>query len=157
MKKILLTIALFVGVAVHADYLFWMVSDNPVSGTDISGAAAKFDWTSAKLVWDGGSMNLSSDDADLYNTIGGYAIADIGSEYSSASFFVELYNGDTWLAKSASVTGSALSRYITGAMSLNPVAGTGWVATSYAVPEPTSGLLFLVGGMLLGLKRRRQV
>jgi hypothetical protein len=29
--------------------------------------------------------------------------------------------------------------------------------STYAVPEPTSGLLFIIGGMLLGLKRKRQV
>ena len=34
--------------------------------------------------------------------------------------------------------------------------GFGGATTAYNVPEPSSGLLFLIGGMLLGLKRRRQ-
>ena len=159
MKKIFLAVALFTGVAVHADYLYWMVTDNPQAGTDITGAETKFNWDKAVLTWDGaasGTMDLSSSDATLYKTLGTYAIADIGTGYTS--FFVELYNGDTWLAKSAVGNASTLAQYITSGMSLNPVAGNaGWVATSYAVPEPTSGLLFLIGGMLLGLKRRRQV
>jgi hypothetical protein len=99
-------------------------------------------------------MNLTSDDAALYNTIGGYAIADVGDSYSSQSFYIELWNGDKWLAKSSAASGSSLAQFITGSNNLNPVAGTGWVPTSYSVPEPTSGLLFVIGGMLLGLKRK---
>ena len=49
-----------------------------------------------------------------------------------------------------------LGQYIfSSPMSVLPATAFGQGAT-YAVPEPTSGLLFLVGGMLLGLKRRRQ-
>jgi hypothetical protein len=157
MKKILLTIVLLAVGAVHADYLFWMVGDNPQSGTDISGNPTSFAWTDAKLVWDGGSMDLTADDAALHKSLDSYAIADVGSEYSSQSFYIELWNGDKWLAKSPAALGSSLAQFISGSNSLNPVAGTGWAPTSYSVPEPTSGLLFVIGGMLLGLKRKRQV
>ena len=157
MKKILLTIVLLAVGAVHADYLFWMVGNNPQSGTDISGNPTSFEWTNAKLVWDGGSMDLSAADAELYKSIDSYAIADVGSDYSSKSFYIELWNGNQWRAKSSAALGSSLAQFITGSNTLNPVAGTGWAPASYSVPEPTSGLLFVIGGMLLGLKRKRQV
>lgn len=34
--------------------------------------------------------------------------------------------------------------------------GFNWEATGYAVPEPTSGLLVLIGGALLALRRKRK-
>jgi len=43
-------------------------------------------------------------------------------------------------------------------MSTMPATGFGQqTGATYNVPEPTSGLLFVIGGMLLGLKRKRQV
>jgi hypothetical protein len=64
------------------------------------------------------------------------------------------------LAASEHKSASSLADYIFGNNSMSPVAaaafGKNWTAGTYSVPEPTSGLLFLVGGMLLGLKRRRQ-
>ena len=157
MKKIIFTLAVLATIAVQADYLYWMVTPNAQSGKDISGGDTTFDWTDAKLLaGDTVVGTLSFDDADfLYNTLGTYAISGDIADYSASTFFVELYNEDQWLAKSAGASGSSLAQYITGSMSMTPPAG-GWVAGSYAVPEPTSGLLFLVGGMLLGLKRRRQ-
>ena len=54
----------------------------------------------------------------------------------------------------------SIYRYLSsGAMSvptgINGATAFGGVAAN--VPEPTSGLLFVIGGMLLGLKRKRQV
>ena len=78
------------------------------------------------------------------------------SSYSSNSyyFYVELANGLRTDAFNYANLGDALYK---GGISMPAVAPSafGQVAT-YNVPEPTSGLLFLVGGMLLGLKRRRQ-
>ena len=156
MKRIIFTIAVLAAIAVRADYLYWMV-DTPQSGTDISGATTSFDWATAKL-WAGDEVvgTLTKRDAELYTLIDSYAISGDVSDYSSKSFFIELYNSnDDWMAKSAAVSGSSLAQYMTSTMSMNPPSGA-WHGASYAVPEPTSGLLFLVGGMLLGLKRRRQ-
>lgn len=156
MKKILFTLAILTAIAVKADYLYWMV-DTPQSGTDISGNTASFDWATAKLVADDVVVGtLTKSDAELYSVIDSYAISGDVSGYASKSFFIELYNSDEgWMAKSATVTGSSLAQYFTSSMSMNPPSGA-WHGESYAVPEPTSGLLFVLGGMLLGLKRRRQ-
>ena len=162
MKKLLTILAIGFAIAANADYLYWMV-DPGVAGTDISGGDKTFDWTTAVLKYetDNEVMTLSKDDATLYNALNTYAIADIGNvnDYSSRSYFIELYNGDQWLAASEHKSASMLADYIFGNNSMSPVAaaafGKGPTGT-YSVPEPTSGLLFLVGGMLLGLKRRRQ-
>ena len=160
MKKLLTILAIGFAIAANADYLYRMV-DPGVTGTDISGGEKTFDWTTAVLKYeeDNEVMTLSKDDATLYNALNTYAIADIGNDYSGKSYFIELYNGDQWLAASEHKSASMLADYIFGDNSMSPVAaaafGKGPTGT-YSVPEPTSGLLFLVGGMLLGLKRRRQ-
>lgn len=156
MKKVLFTLAVLATIAAQADYLYWMV-DTPQSGTDISGNPTSFDWATAQLWADDAIVGtLTKSDAELYTLIDSYAISGDVSGWASKSFFIELYNSDSqWMAKSAAVSGSSLAQYITSTMSMNPPSGA-WHGTSYAVPEPTSGLLFLVGGMLLGLKRRRQ-
>ena len=146
------------GMVAHADYLYWMVGNNPQSGTTITGDPTTFSWTEAKLYADGSEVSgatLSSTAWNDYQDLGGYAYANVGDDYAGKSFTIELFSGDQWLARSSAASGSSLGQFITSGMSLNPAA-VGWTPTSYAVPEPTSGLLFLVGGMLLGLKRRRQ-
>ena len=50
---------------------------------------------------------------------------------------------------------SDLSQYIHPSFEMNPTTGGAWSPTSYNVPEPSGGLLLLVGGALLALKRRR--
>ena len=156
MKKILFTLAVLATIAVQADYLYWMV-DTPQSGTDISGNPTTFDWATAKLYADNDVIGtLTKDDASFYKTIDSYAISGNVDDYASKTFFIELFNSnDSWMAQSSKVSGSSLAQYMTGSMSMNPPSGP-WTGGTYSVPEPTSGLLFLVGGMLLGLKRRRQ-
>ena len=158
MKQLLIILVAVVGIAAHADYLYWMVSDWPQEGTTITGGSASFEWTTAQLYADGVQVSgaaLTKSAWDEYQDLGGYAYANIGDNYASKSFTIELFNDDQWLARSTAANGSAPGQFITSGMSMNPAAG-GWTPTSYAVPEPTRGLLFLIGGMLLGLKRRRQ-
>ena len=160
MKKLLTILAIGFAAVANADYLYWMV-DPDVEGKDVSGGTTSFDWTTAVLKYEEDTtvMSLTKAEAQLYNDLNTYAIADIGNDYSGRSYFIELYNGDQWLAASEHKSASILSEYIFGNNSMSPVAaaafGKGPTGT-YSVPEPTSGLLFLVGGMLLGLKRRRQ-
>ena len=156
MKKILFTLAVLATIAVQADYLYWMV-DTPQTGTDISGNTTTFNWATAKLYADSEVIGtLTAGDAEIYKLIDSYAISGDVGDYAAKTFFIELFNSDnSWMAQSSKVSGSSLAQYMTGSMSMNPPSGP-WTGGTYSVPEPTSGLLFLVGGMLLGLKRRRQ-
>ena len=159
MKKVLFTLAVLATIAVQADYLYWMV-DTPQTGTDISGNETTFTWATAKLYADSELIGtLTAEDAGIYQLIDSYAISgDVGNytDYATKTFFIELFNSDnSWMAQSSKVSGSSLAQYMTGSMSMNPPSGP-WTGGTYSIPEPTSGLLFLVGGMLLGLKRRRQ-
>ena len=89
--------------------------------------------------------------------------------YNSAeySFLIELGNYDydtgTWtaLAVSETVSYDTLKnvRHNIAEWSVNehptPIGGA-WAPSSYTVPEPSGGLLFIIGGGLLALRRRRR-
>ena len=91
--------------------------------------------------------------------------ADV-SAYASGSpeyaFIIELGNwdGSNWsvLALSETVSYNSLdaNSHIDHVSGINPNPITPWVATSYVVPEPSSGLLLLVGAALLALRRRKR-
>ena len=82
------------------------------------------------------------------------------------SFIIEIGNcrwdesSDTtsWvetIAVSQAATYSDITRYIHTSFNMNPSMGEAWTPTTYNVPEPSGGLLMLIGGGLLALKRRR--
>ena len=80
------------------------------------------------------------------------------------SFIVELGNvtwddstGASWVTVAVSETAqySDISQFIHLSFDPNPTAGAAWTPTVYNVPEPSGGLLMLVGGALLALRRRR--
>ena len=88
---------------------------------------------------------------------GGYSAGT--PEYS---FIVELgnINSDdyswTTVAKSAAATYSSLGDYIHKTFDLNPGQTAVWTPGSFqAVPEPSGGLLVLMGAAFLALRRRR--
>ena len=90
----------------------------------------------------------------------GPVFADLG-DYASPgySFFVELghLDGDEWTVMAASEA-STYSALVAGGFTTNhPVNYPGylpWSPTGYVVPEPTSGLLLLIGGAFLALRRK---
>lgn len=166
MKKILLAAAGLLAMVASADsYLYWMVDEETIGD---------YTWNSARIFavdssWDkapaGGFENYSGwDIGDSVGTSvssssatfeGAYAL--IGSEYLSDaySYYIELYNDDVAVAHSSGLSYSA-ARFWTGS---DFDTSSGWTASSFtagAVPEPTSGMLMLLGGALLGLRRRRR-
>ena len=164
MRKILLT-ALF-GVAVvavaHSEVMYWMVGDQYAETA-----------TSASLY--AVNANVNNGVATALETKGQPAIAnawdaygnfqtDLGSSAGDGwSYYVEVVNaGNTYTSESMSYADAKNAGYIYSNWALPssassiPNGGFGGANSTYNVPEPTSGLLFLVGGMLLGLKRRRQ-
>ena len=157
MKKTLFLAAALLAFFVRADYIYWMVNSNPANG---------YAWDTAYLVQDnvtaasGRIGELSSETAATLSDLGAYVYSELGDNYTAASFFIELYNNRSFVAQSEKQTYDQVKDSIFGGNPMSPIAaGTGGFAPgggTYNVPEPTSGLLFLVGGMLLGLRRRRQ-
>ena len=90
--------------------------------------------------------------------------AALPDDPSSLSFAIELgnYNDGTWttLATSGSLDYNSLENsgytYMPSAGDLALATLTAWAPTAYSVPEPSSGLLILLGASLLALKRRRR-
>jgi len=107
---------------------------------------------------------VSNTDIANYQANGYYFTAENVSAVSafsdSASYFVELYNSSGTVAQSSAISGaalrSAMAYYSGSGLSVGAATPASFGGFTSAVPEPTSGMLFLVGGLLLGLKRRRQ-
>ena len=165
MKKLLLIATLLGGVfCLRADVIYWMVSDEYAQTADPSSD----DVFASLYVMNGDSVVnpalATATGAQVADALdwGDYFTQDLGSYAGSAySYYVELSNG--LKTNPMSYESAVQNGYISVSGSMNPPTSLadgafGQVSgTSYNVPEPTSGLLFLVGGMLLGLKRRRQV
>lgn len=113
-------------------------------------------------------MSLPDGDGDFYAGPG-YAdlkgLAGLKLSNTGLKFAVELGNytqtGDVfnWIVLAGSA-GSSLQDLIDGghiiASDLSYQGSIDWKAAGYSVPEPSSGLLVLIGGALLALRRRRK-
>lgn len=103
-------------------------------------------------------IGLPDGDGDFY---AGPAYANFSgvAGYADLSFMIELgnLNGDSWttLAVSEIAAATSLSDFIRSAQ-LDMYGMLEWTP-SYTVPEPTSGLLVLLGCGLLALRRREKV
>ena len=167
-KSIVAAFSLLVAFAASADVLYWMVGDdiaNTAAQNDASSFAALYvtgegvvpDPTALMTVTGGQVYNMY----DPNGGTTGFTYSGIDA-YSSGGykFYVEiLADGDYKGKQTSKMSYTDLSQYIFANTSIptgSMIAGFGGGTTPYNVPEPTSGLLFLIGGMLLGLKRRRQ-
>ena len=127
-----------------------IVSDFAASGIDTSKAIAS---TSIS----GGKFSASSASADVV----GDQTAYLAIVYKDRLFISTTANAEAWDVGASSIafdSQSYLTRYNNTASTLLPdnqasagYSGAGW----YAVPEPTSGLLLLLGVAGLALKRKR--
>ena len=163
-------------------YLYFQIVDNPtiinLAGTEVP--YGDYTWnglgvTAARVV----SMNGNVDTPLSLSYNAGGTLTDTGvsmvgmnvhmplyaailGDPSSLSFAIELgnYNNGTWttLATSGSLDYTSLknSGYTYSAGDLALATLTAWAPTAYPVPEPSSGLLALLGAGLLALRRRRR-
>ena len=104
-----------------------------------------------------------------FSTVGGYWGSGVPTgnqsplgSYSAAeySFIVELGNidsSDNWttVATSAATAYSDLADYIYQAFDPSPSPAAVWTPTTFNVPEPSGGLLTVIGLALLALRRKR--
>lgn len=135
-----------------ADALYWQV-DNSSADASYKGDysyAALYDSTTGAML-DG-----------YYESEGGKvapALSDLGDGSSTHSFYIELYNASfdsVYKTESISYTDLAASGYIsTGGVSVPTYTATSGF-NGASVPEPTSGVLLLIGGAMLALRRRRR-
>ncbi len=141
-----------------------------VTGGDIQDGAAVF----LDLYIPGYGVDVDGGEYGvLFSDVGGYWGAGVptGNQSPSGgyaagtpeySFIIELGHidsNDDWttVARSAPADYSSLGAYIHETFDLNPGQFAVWTPTSFvSVPEPPSGLLLLIGGALLALRRRNR-
>ena len=157
------------------EVLWWQVPEDPDVTTLHEGvkSASSLGAVEARIrVAEGDTLGdylvIPYEDDDLYSLavpmVGGAWYAILPSSPEGLSFVVELGNWDdstdSWvgIARSQSYTYAQLSNHIirNWGTSGATTAQAPFVADSYAVPEPSSGLLLLIGGGLLALRRKRR-
>ena len=172
MKKLFLAVAcVLVGWAVHAEAMYWQLNDSSIQGVNES------QWTMAQIEVYQDGKPLSSptylrsvdDSSTLMDKSVGGAWFDV-TTYKNGdpeySFVLELVNDDLEVqAASSPMSYSTLAtngRIVSDSAfdSLTPVNYSTYNVGSYSgagidVPEPTSGLLMLLGASLLALRRRQ--
>ena len=124
----------------------------PGSGLDEGGGAWGVEFSDAGGYWGAGVPTGNQSPSGDYSA---------GTpEYS---FIVELGNidsNDNWttVATSAAATYSSLGNYIHQTFDINPGQIAVWAPTAFSVPvpEPSSGLLTLIGFAFLALRRKRK-
>ena len=102
------------------------------------------------------------------SSIPGEAYSTVITPYASAeySFMIELGNWDvnsgTWTMVAMSDVKSYTQLRDGGHVgvwsgdTIDALYPEAWAVSSYTVPEPTGGMLFVIGGALLALRRRRR-
>ena len=180
-KRILLMFCVVLAfTATRADYLYWQISDLTVPNAGAGGGTLSGYTTATAYATtgDGSFTALTSyvygydpdTDTEGIDSSTGSLAKDVPSGYTYAadisavnssdySFFIELKNGSgnvvgwsNWVNYSDAVSGNYTT---TGSLADVPSASI-WHGGSYSnsVPEPTSGLLMLLGAACLGLRRK---
>ena len=164
MKNLVIgAVAAVMASATSADTLYWMVTET--AGAEFDYAQLYYTTTTTEArdgtaVMDGGTFQgVSGQSAETT----GIMKADLGRYYldnpNITGFYVE------WAKYNGSMTGVTASRWVAisdALSSMDTFANGGQYVTTHTstlmfVPEPTSGLLMLLGFGVLGLRRRRRV
>ena len=167
------------------EVLWWMIGDNysSIEGTATDGTtmtAGELKVTDARVRYEGtdgskGYLKLYGlDEGGNVYSLDGVAGVGLPAEYfadlsglsgTSYSFVLELGNWDNgnWVhtsmeSQAASYESLVANKHISQWHETAPTYGTPWAPTTgyKVVPEPSSGLMLLVGGAFLMLRRRRR-
>ena len=162
MKKCLLGLAIvFAAVSANAAFLYWQVG-----GSDVTGVGTAYN-TAILYAQKAGDekVDLVLYDKDipsptLTTDLSKYSYDFSSTEGGAWSFFVELYNYDSTTLNFVSTSETKTYAQLLEDGNIIPDAlGVGnmhvWTGGTYSVPEPTSGLLMMLGFALVGLRRRK--
>ena len=162
MKKFLLAGAILVAaVAAQAEYLNWQVGSTVTIGGNTYTAGTDFDRV-LMYANNGSSVNYYG----IYEAPGSYS-TEVASGWDTAdtAYYVELLKyayAESPQYSSIAKTDATTYSNLSGALSSGALSAQGmtavWTGVSVvATPEPTSGLLMLMGFAMLGLKRKKEV
>ena len=173
MKKALILAGAIVAFSfAQASELWWTVA-NPVGVSETpGGGTASTEWTTAKLYASANGYNTGGDllDTVTASDMASYSeiITDLGAYGTAAySFYVELFDAyDVSLGKSYVAAKQGAATYASlvsaGAIDVGSIMNPNASAYSFdsfttqqVIPEPSSGLMMLLGMVALGLKRKR--
>lgn len=164
MKKFVVCMAVVVAAfAAQASYLYWQVDADDVKNfnkgvvTDVIGAIVYADNGSQK-------SELSRNLVD--NGALGVELSKLDNEGVGYSFYIELIGYDTVHTSSAGgpvVIGTSKVETYQDLVNANNIVTLStipqmspWHGTGYAVPEPTSAMMMMVGVALMALRRRKE-
>jgi len=164
LKFMLMLAAAAAAGAVKAEvdsYLYWMVSEtatySDAAGGTLPGTQVNYDY--AKISADGGGTYLSfyGTTGDLgVNTLdkGKDGVVGFASSPAFSSFLVELYSdGSSERVGWATIPYNTAMQYAFSDITKQKLASL--YTVTQAIPEPSSGLLLLLGMAGLALRRRR--
>lgn len=164
MKKIIIGLAIAVmSVTAQAAYLYWQVDSSDFAGhlsttEEVIGANVYYS-NAENLVYGEGTF-LTRGEVGF----GSPFQIDVGSLGEGYSFYIELIGYDSKVygegtgvvgqSEWATYTSLADAGSITTSLDIPSILV--WHGTAYSAPEPTSGLLLMMGLALLSLKRRKE-
>ena len=178
MKKLIAAclLALSAQISIAADsYLYWQYPGMLTGGGDVTwvdGSSPAYAKARVGVMSDATGKNVaylnlynvnetsegSTVDLTLAKDLGVTLSAALGDYYKSGySYYIELLNDDVFVGRSEdTLSYAAAAAYVNSSITTSDDV-TAWVPTSFTteqIPEPTSGLLVLLGLAALALKRK---